>query len=130
MDTKNLFLNQHFRALLEEHSVLLSAEGNKGRKTIKLRISGYNDAVHLISDIVKVSILALSAQDTYGNATIPEPNSNICNVLSIILDLLPYEETELLDILYSLQSETMSENELDDFYIENIFLIPPTGLCA
>jgi hypothetical protein len=121
-------LSPALRELAEQHFVLLeSVNVAKKRDVLQLNLSGYSDVLFLIADLVKVSLLALEAD---GNSSkIPEPTTNISGVLSIILDLLPYEEAGLLDKIREavLQTEDAVEAE-DDFMVENLFLTMPVGL--
>jgi hypothetical protein len=132
MKTDLLQLNSFQREFARKHLSLLSREAASERRIINLRVSGYNEVMHLISDIVKVSILALSAENTVGLQNIPEPNANIGGVLSLIFDLLPYDEAALLDLLHTkiLEPWNDPENERIDWEEDNIWLLPPTGLCA
>ncbi|CAM3715125.1 hypothetical protein FLGE108171_11755 [Flavobacterium gelidilacus] len=121
-------LSPAFRELAAQHFVLLeSANVAKKRDVLQLNLSGYSDVCFLIADIVKVCLLALEA-DGCSNR-IPEPATNISGVLSLILDLLPYEEADLLDKIREavLQPADVVEAE-DDFMVENLFLTMPVGL--
>ncbi len=79
----------------------------------------------LIADIVKVCILALEG-DTSCNR-IPEPTTNISGVLGIILDLVPYEEADLLDHIREAVLQPTDEPTEDraDNILENLFLTLP-----
>ncbi|MGV9004460.1 hypothetical protein [Flavobacterium sp.] len=109
----------HFR-LLESKNII------KKRDSIQLNLSGYSDVMFLIADIVKVSILALGDGENHSLSRINNPASNVSGVLGIILDLIPYEEADLLDHLREavLQPEQEISNE-EDFILENIFLTVP-----
>jgi len=116
------------RQLAEKHFVLLeSHNAKKKRDTIQLNLSGYSDVMYLIADIVKVCILALEG-DTSCNR-IPEPTTNISGVLGIILDLVPYEEADLLDHLREAVLQPTEEQTEDrvDCILENLFLTLPTS---
>ena len=94
----NLNLPESLRELAQRHFVLLEpANIAKKRDSISLNVSGYSDVMYLISDLTKVCILALGEGNCNTSAHIPSPESNISGVLSIILDLIPYEEIDLLD---------------------------------
>lgn len=80
----------------------------------------------LIADIVKVSLLALEFETSCTR--IPEPNANISGVLSIILDLLPYEEAELLDRIREAVLQPVEAPPMEEYLLENIFLTVPTEL--
>ena len=112
-------------ALAAKHFVLLSSENRaKKRDSLQLNLSGYSDVMFLIADLVKVCILALEAGPHEGNSHIPEPTVNISAVLGIILDLVPYEEADLLDRIREavLDPQPEVEEGEDDFLIENYFL--------
>lgn len=123
-------LSPALRELAAQHFVLLeSANIAKKRDVLRLHLSGYRDVMSLIGDLVKVSILAMGDGEPYSSAHIPQPLVNISGVLGIILDLIPYEETDLLDKIREavLQPEAAVEAE-DDFMVENLFLTMPVGL--
>jgi hypothetical protein len=123
----NLIFPESLHALAREHFVLLEPENiKKHRDTLQLRLSGYSDVVHLTADIVKVCILALGSDGNATNAHIPEPETNISAVLSIILDLLPYEEADLLD---KIRIGILNPPPPDEqFLLESITLVPPASL--
>ncbi|RKS01678.1 hypothetical protein [Flavobacterium sp. 102] len=126
MNTKINHLPEPLRQLAEKHFVLLESQNiKKKRDTIQLNLSGYSDVMFLIADIVKVCILALEG-DTSCNR-IPEPTTNISGVLGIILDLVPYEEADLLDHIREavLQPSNEKTEEREDYILENIFLTLP-----
>ena len=118
------------REIAAKHFVLLESKNiAKKRDVIELNLSGYSDVMFLIADIVKVSILALDGAQIESSSRIPEPTTNISGVLGIILDLLPYEEADLLDHIREvvLQPETQTE-EIEEYFLENIFLTIPASL--
>jgi formylmethanofuran dehydrogenase subunit E len=63
----------------------------------------YNDLFIIISDLIKVAILALENDDEQGRS--------IAKLLEIIYDLIPMEEGNLLDILYKQYLEQKKESE-------------------
>ena len=122
-------LPPELRQMAEKHFVLLESQNvKKKRDTIQLNLSGYSDVMFLIADIVKVCILALEG-DTNCNR-IPEPTTNISGVLGIILDLVPYEEADLLDHLREAVLQPIDEQteEREDYILENLFLFIPKQL--
>ncbi len=115
------------RQMAEKHFVLLESKNRaKKRDAVALNLSGYSDVMFLIADIVKVSLLALEFESSCTR--IPEPNANISGVLSIILDLLPYEEAELLDRIRESVLEPAETPSTEEYLLENIFLTVPTEL--
>lgn len=115
------------RQMAEKHFVLLESRNKaKKRDTVALNLSGYSDVMFLIADIVKVCLLALECEDS--STRIPEPNANISGVLSIILDLLPYEEAELLDRIREAVLQPTEPPPMEEYLLENIFLTVPKEL--
>lgn len=115
------------RQMAEKHFVLLESKNiAKKRDVVALHLSGYTDVMFLIADIVKVSLLALESETSATR--IPQPNTNISGVLSIILDLLPYEEVELLDRIREAVLQPAETPPMEDYLLENIFLTVPTEL--
>jgi len=115
------------RQMAEKHFVLLESKNRaKKRDAVALHLSGYSDVMFLIADIVKVSLLALEFETS--STRIPEPNANISGVLRIILDLLPYEEAELLDHIREAVLQPTETPMMEEYLLENIFLTVPAGL--
>jgi len=132
MTTKFSTLPPDLRDLASKYLVLLQSHNiKKKRDTIQLNLSGYSDVMFLIADIVKVSILALEAGEHEGTAHIPEPSTNIAGVLGIVLDLIPYEEADLLDyIRESVLQPEEATSITEDFIEENIYLSVPSQLVS
>ncbi|HEY0108855.1 MAG TPA: hypothetical protein VGB67_04450 [Fibrella sp.] len=124
-----LTLPDNLRDIAKKHFVLLESENiAKKRDTLSLRLSGYSDVTHLIGDIVKVCILAMGDGSPYSSAHIPEPESNISGVLSIILDLLPYEESDLLDMIRQEVLNPSPEPDEDwDFILASVSITMPSS---
>lgn len=117
---------EFLKAVKGQFQLLKSVNAKKKRDTIELNISGYSDVMYLIADIIKVSILALEGETSY--VRIPEPTTNICGVLAIILDLIPYEEADLLDTIREqmLNPTEIQPKEEQDYLIENYYLSMPS----
>lgn len=129
MKNKIGLLPEDLRDMAAKHLVLLASQNiKKKRDTIELNLSGYSDVMFLIADIVKVCMLALEVEN--GSGRIPEPATNISGVLGIILDLVPYEEADLLDKIRDavLQPEVIMGVEEEDYFLENLFLTVPVDL--
>lgn len=94
-------MNQDLQKVLSEHFVMLESI-NPRRKIYKMDtwVTGYENMMHVVADLVKVSMLALEGIDNCDSDRIPEPGTNIAGVLALILDMLPYEEAQLLDALH------------------------------
>lgn len=115
------------RQMAEKHFVLLESK-NRGKKrdAVALNLSGYSDVMFLIADITKVCMLALEYETSCPR--IPEPSTNISGVLGILLDLLPYEEAELLDRIREAVLEPIETPPMEEYFLEDIFLTVPTEL--
>jgi len=124
---KNIPLSQPLRELAEKKLALLESQNTKRNlDTVQINLSGYSDVMYLMADIVKVSMLALEGETSLTR--IPEPNINISGVLGILLDLIPYEEAELLDALRESFLNPKNETIEDDFILENLYITMPTAL--
>ena len=58
----------------------------------------------MISNLLKVCIIAMEA-DCCSTRSIPEPEHNIKEVLGYILNMIPHNEMELLDVIRDLVLE-------------------------
>lgn len=120
-------LPQPLRELAAKHFALLESQNpKKGLDTLQLNLSGYSDVMFLMADIVKVCMLALEGETS--SSRIPEPATNISGVLGIILDLIPYEEAELLDSIRQQLLKPSEEQTEHEYIIENIYLSLPSQL--
>ena len=121
---KTIQLTDPLRELATKHFALLETQNRKKKlDTLQLNLSGYGDVMFLMADIVKVCMLALEGETS--STRIPEPNVNISGVLAIVLDLIPYEEADLLDLI---REAILNPVETDDFIEENLFITMPSQL--
>lgn len=120
-------LTPELRELAEKYFVMLKSENNTNKRdTLQLNLSGYTDVMYLIADIVKVCMLALEGETSSSRIT--EPQVNISSVLGIILDLIPYEEADLLDKIREAVLGPEQVVQEEEFILENIFLNVPYDL--
>jgi hypothetical protein len=68
----------------------------KGLYNVEIVVEGYLDLLFTVANLIKGSIMALDSDESDSNY-ISNPPTNIRNMLEIALQLLPYEEAELLD---------------------------------
>lgn len=122
------YLTPDLRELAEMYFIMLKSENRaKKRDTLQLNLSGYADVMYLIADITKVCMMALEYETSCTR--IPEPMVNISGVLGIILDLIPYEEADLLDkIRAAVLLPEMAEPVEEDHILENLYLTLPIQL--
>lgn len=85
----------------EHYEFLKPYPYKEGLYKIELLCEGYLDTSFIIANLLKVCILAINSEDCHERL-IPEPSHNIQEVLKYILELIPYEEMELLDKLKKL----------------------------
>jgi HEPN domain-containing protein len=73
----------------------------KGLYTIGVMTLGYLETSFMISNLLKVCILAMEYEYA-PTRSIPDPTHNVKEVLGYVLDMIPHEEMELLDVLRDL----------------------------
>lgn len=126
MTNKIHHLSPALREMAAKHFVLLESKNlAKKRDALQLNLSGYSDVLFLIADITKVCMLALDNESSCSR--IPEPSTNIRGVLGIILDLLPYEEADFLDMIREAVLQPVAMEE-EGFVLENLYLVMPEVL--
>lgn len=101
METNDI---KHLKKLAESatlgFSMLKPHRHNKNRLEASIVVDGYQELMFLISDLIKVSLLALENEDSSASDEIRNPNSNIAGVLALVLQLIPYDELQMLDIIH------------------------------
>jgi hypothetical protein len=98
--------------------------GKKASFNLPVHVRGYNCTMHYMASMIKVCMMALEGKDMAGSPYIPEPGVNIVAVLELLLNMIPYEESELLDLLHA-QLLMPGDEEIEAM---NIRLIPPAAL--
>ncbi len=97
---KEVNLPKHFIENAEKSLSLLTPLNIAGRRDVlQISLSGYTDVFNLLGDIIAVSILALADGEPYSLTHIPSPETHVSNILSLALNLIPYEEASVLDEL-------------------------------
>jgi HEPN domain-containing protein len=91
----------------KDFSALKPYPYKEGLYTIGIVTEGYLETSFMISNLLKVCILAME-YEYVPTRSIPDPMHNVKEVLGYALDLIPHEEMELLDVLrdLSLKPET------------------------
>ena len=85
-----------------EFHILRPCERRENQFTAKLYFSGYNDLTLTVMDIVKVCISALyGMEDNEGDRKYASAYT-IAEVLVLALELMPMEESQILDLCYEL----------------------------
>jgi len=89
-------------ATTREFNILSPCERRENQHTAKLYFSGYNDLTLTVMDIVKVCISALyGMEDNEGDRKYASAYT-IAEVLGLALELMPMEESQILDLCYEL----------------------------
>ncbi len=59
----------------------------------------------MVSDLIKLCIKAIEAEESHDRGLIVSPLVNIINILEIAIQILPFEKAELLDQLRALMEK-------------------------
>ena len=76
---------------------------------VQLNFTGYTDLMLTVRDIIKVCVAALEAEEESIQTPMSVSNTNISAVLEIALQLMPMEETIILDDCYALHQKLKRE---------------------
>lgn len=76
---------------------------------VKIQISDYKDLFFTMSDLLKVSMIALESEDDSTSRFIVDSRSNIKTLLEIVHQLIPFQEAAFLDD-FLLQRDENNEN--------------------
>lgn len=102
METKQIKTLDDLKVVAKESFVLLRQNrNNKGKFTVSLEMNSYIELHWLMMDLIKVSIMALDAEQE-SMTKVKSPCGAIRGVLEILLQLVPLEEAELLDRMHEL----------------------------
>lgn len=111
LPNKNTELSNFIKSLSErDFSSLKPYPFKKEHYTIGMVTEGYLETSFMISNLLKVCIIAMEAEDC-STRSIPEPEHNIKEVLGYILDMIPHNEMELLDTIRDLALETETNSQ-------------------
>tara|TARA_R110000868_G_scaffold346999_1_gene608103 strand:- start:3135 stop:4301 length:1167 start_codon:yes stop_codon:yes gene_type:complete len=94
----------------KDFSALKPYPFKKGLYTTGIVTEGYLDISFMISNLLKVCIIAMEAEYC-STHSIPEPEHNIREVLGYVLNMIPHNEMELLDTLRYLALETETNSQ-------------------
>lgn len=91
------FILDKIKKLTQEHFYILKPHPHrKDVFHLNLLTNGYLDTSFMIANLLKVCIMALEA-DYSPNPLIKEPENDVSEVLGYVLQMIPFEEMELLD---------------------------------
>jgi len=94
------------KELTDEHFISLSRHAYKKEVyTASFGVAGYKDLIFVVSDLIKLCIKAIEAEESHDPGLIVSPLVNISNILEIAIQLLPIDEAELLDQLRALMEK-------------------------
>lgn len=78
---------------------------------VELIFSGYNDLILTIMDIMKVCMAALEAEEDILPSSMAVSHTNISCVLGIAYQLIPMEESIILDECYVLHQKLKQQKD-------------------
>jgi len=83
----------------EEHLIHLTPNINKQGKnyTGTFQVQSHLELMYLITNLIKVCILALEENECLNDKQIPQPRYNVNEVLRHTLQLIPFEEHQFID---------------------------------
>jgi hypothetical protein len=110
METNEIKTIEDLKGIARKSFVVLQPDDRKGHYNITLPINSYIELHWFILDIVKLSLLALDAEQESAT-TIKNPCSAIRGVLEIVLRLVPLEEAELLDKIHEMMMRDDQEQD-------------------
>lgn len=88
----------------------LKASSHKnGGYSVKINVVNYSESLFLVSDIIKMCMLTLEAEEPVHYSSVMKQNINISSVLEVALQFLPLEEAEVLDELQVLLKNRKNE---------------------
>jgi glycine cleavage system regulatory protein len=97
MDTTKIKTTPELQELVaSSFTTLRPNKHNKDSYKVELEVEGYLNLLFTVSNLLKVSIMALDSEDLFS-AHAPSPQTHIRNMLEIALQLLPLDEAEFLD---------------------------------
>ena len=112
METEKLKDVADFAAKLEtaqQFNILTPSRYGKDSYSAEIQFGGYNHLVLTIIDIMKVCVVALDAQEDLAPQF--HSASNISAVLDIAIQLMPMEESQILDDCHQLYLRLKQTNE-------------------
>ena len=99
------------QGVYSEHTI---PSKRKGCYEVKVTVEGHQHLMFLITDLIKVCILALDEGARGGDAKIPNPQINVGEVLRLALDIIPYEHMQFIEEVEELIQEHSSCKEVKE----------------
>ncbi|WP_051931240.1 hypothetical protein [Gillisia sp. Hel_I_29] len=96
---KRKMILKKLNKIKEEHLIHLTPKKSKKGRSYKgtFEVSSHLELMCLITNLLKVCILALEENECVDNEQILQPNYNVNEVLRHILQLIPFQEQEFID---------------------------------
>jgi hypothetical protein len=83
---------------------LQPAKTKKDIQILEINVSGYTDMLSLATNLIKMSILAIDANELPITSSVVNPFIDVASVLELALQLIPNGEVEVLDELHQIFS--------------------------
>lgn len=96
-----------------QFNMLEPYEGREGMHTAKLYFRGYNDLTLTVMDLIKVSVAALYGLEEHDGNKKYASAYTIAEVLGLALELMPMEESEIIDECYRLHLKLKADTASD-----------------
>ena len=83
----------------QHHMLHLTPDNSRKRKCYKgtYRVDSYLDLMFLITNLIKVCVVALEENEQLCDLEVPNPKYNVMEVLRFVTQLIPSEEFALID---------------------------------
>ncbi|MFN3752559.1 hypothetical protein [Flavobacterium sp.] len=92
--------------------VLKPCKNRKGKATVEIPVNSYAELSYFLIDVIKVSVVALEA-DSEGVGTVRNVPNAVSGVLEKLIEIIPFEEMDLLDKIHQMILEVPEEEKKD-----------------
>ena len=98
----------------QHHMLHLTPDNSRKRKCYKgtYRVDSHLDLMFLITNLIKVCVVALEENEQLCDLEVPNPKYNVMEVLRFVTQLIPSEELALVDKLSELLEDIELENKI------------------
>ena len=102
------------REFKHDHILHLTPDTSRKGKCYKgtYRVDSHLDLMFLITNLIKVCIVALEENEQLCDQEVPNPKQNVMEVLHFVIQLIPSEELALVDKLSELLENIELENKV------------------
>ena len=106
MEAKEIRDLQYLRKLMSQYlNTLKGPNDKKGFYTAEIKLINYSELGCVITNMLKLCILALDTEVQEISKTIKNPSINVALILEVVMQLFPVDEFELLSEINELLME-------------------------